>query len=95
MTEDDILGVDWKSSSGSAPRNAAGTRVPTLVLTANCSWLVVPSEVVYDHLAATDKTYAAVEGALHDFRACKPAYGDTKKRAFDFVASWLSKSGRF
>jgi acetyl esterase/lipase len=95
VTEDDILGVDWQSSNGSAPRNAAGTRVPTLVLTANCSWLVVPSEIVYDHLAAVDKTYTAVDGALHDFTACKPAYGDTKKRAFDFVDSWLAKPGRF
>ncbi len=95
LTEDDILGVDWKSSNSSAPRNAEGTKVPTLVLTANCSWLVVPSEIVYGHLAASDKTYAAVDGALHDFTACEPAYGDTKKRAFDFVDTWLSKSGRF
>jgi hypothetical protein len=93
LTEDDILGVDWKSSSGSAPRNAAGTKVPTLELTANCSWLVVPSEIIYDHLAARDKSYVAVEGALHVFSACKPTYGDTKKRAFDFVDSWLAKSG--
>jgi hypothetical protein len=50
---------------------------------------------MFDHLAAKDKTFAAVEGALHNFTPCKPEFGDTKKRAFDFMDSWLSKPGRF
>jgi hypothetical protein len=95
ITEDDILGVDWKSSNTSTPLSAEGVTSPTLVLTMSCFQFVVPSEIVFDHLAATDKTFAAVEGADHTFDPCKPEYGDTKKRAFDFVDRWLDKPGRF
>jgi hypothetical protein len=94
-TEDDILGVDWKSSLRSTPGSAEGITVPTLVLAMSCFQFIVPDEIIYDHLAAKDKTYAAVEGALHNFGPCKPDYGDTKKRTFDFVDNWLSKPGRF
>jgi hypothetical protein len=56
---------------------------------------VVPGEIIFDHLGAKDKTYAAVEGATHLFNACRPEYGDTAKRTFDFVDAWLGRPGRF
>ena len=92
---DDITGVDWKSSITSTPANAESITAPILILTMSCSHSVVPGEIVFDHLAAKDKSYAAVEGAGHDFTACKPLYGDTQKRAFDFVDHWLAQAGRF
>ena len=95
FTEDDILGVEWKSSIRSTPNSAEGITVPTLIMTMSCFYLVVAGEIAYDHLAAQDKTYVAVEGAGHGFTPCKPEYGDTKKRTFDYVASWLAKPGRF
>jgi hypothetical protein len=95
ITADDVVGVDWKSSMRSTPGNAEGITVPTLVMTMTCNLLVVPDEIIYDHVAAKDKTFAAVEGALHGFTPCKPEYGDTQKRLFDFVDDWLSKPGRF
>ena len=60
-----------------------------------CHYLVVPGEIIFDHLAAKDKTYATVEGATHGFQPCQPQYGDTVKRTFDFVDNWLSRPGRF
>jgi hypothetical protein len=95
ITEDDIVGVDWRSAVDSAPGNAYGVSVPTLVLTMGCHYLMVPGELIYDRLASKDKTYATVEGATHGFGPCKPEYGDTTKRTFDFVDEWLSKDGRF
>jgi hypothetical protein len=95
ITEDDIVGVDWRSAYDSAPGNAYGIAAPTLVLAMGCHYLIVPAEIVYDRLASTDKTYAAVEGATHGFAPCKPEYGDTTKRTFDFVDEWLSTDGRF
>jgi hypothetical protein len=95
ITADDILGVDWKSSITSTPTNAENINAPSLVLTMSCYHAVVPGEIVFDHLAAKDKSYVAVEGAGHDFAACKPEYGDTKKRTFDFVDRWLAEGGRF
>lgn len=95
MTADDIVGVDWHSAMTSSPANAEGITVPSLVLTMGCHYLVVPGEIIFDHLGSKDKTYATVEGATHGFRPCEPRYGDTMKRTFDFTDQWLSAEGRF
>jgi hypothetical protein len=55
----------------------------------------VASEIVYDHIAAKDKTIAGVEGSEHFFVPCGAQYGDTKARLFDYVADWMRKPGRF
>ncbi|MEY9999067.1 alpha/beta hydrolase [Sinorhizobium fredii] len=94
ITADDIVGLDWASSYTSTPANAEGVSVPALVLTMSCHYLVVPGEIIFDHLSSKDKTYAAVEGATHLFKPCRPEYGDTVKRVFDFVDGWLGKEGR-
>ncbi len=95
ITADDIVDVDWRSAMTATPANAEGIKVPSLVLTMGCHYLVVPGEIIFDHLAAKDKTYATVEGAVHVFTPCGTQYGDTVKRTFDFVDGWLSKPGRF
>ncbi|MCP3729863.1 alpha/beta hydrolase [Sphingomonas sp. MG17] len=95
ITADSITGVDWASAFTSAPANARGITVPALVLTMSCHYLLVSGELTFDALASRDKSYAAVEGATHLFTPCRPQYGDTVKRSFDFVDSWLSKPGRF
>lgn len=95
ITADDIVGVDWTSAYESPVGNAAGIKVPTLVMAMGCHYLMVPAEKIYDNLAARDKTYAAIEGATHIFTPCKPEYGDTNKRTFDYVDEWLMGPGRF
>jgi hypothetical protein len=95
ITADDIVGVDWESSMDSGPGNAQGIRQPVLVMTMTCHYLIVPGEVLFDHLASKDKTYVAVEGATHGFSPCKPEYGDTTKRTFDYIDRWLNQPGRF
>ncbi|MBC2666102.1 hypothetical protein H7F51_11295 [Novosphingobium flavum] len=95
VTADDIVGIDWRSGMRTTPGSAESITVPSLILTMTCFHFVVPGEIVFDHLAAKDKTYAAVEGATHNFTPCKPQYGNTRKATFDFVDAWLSKPGRF
>lgn len=95
MTADDIIGVDWGSSYTSAPSNAEGITVPALVLTMGCHYLIVPGEIIYEHLSSSDKTYASVEGATHGFYPCRDEYGDTVARTFDFVDRWTREDGRF
>ena len=95
ISEDDIVGVDWKSAFDSGPGNAYGINRPTLVLAMGCHYLMVPGELYYDRLPAKDKTMTVIEGATHGFTACKPQYGDTTKRTFDYLDEWLSKAGRF
>jgi hypothetical protein len=95
LTDDGVVGVVWKSANTGTPAQAEGVSVPTLVMTDTCFQFVVSSEIVYDHLAAKDKTLAGTEGSEHEFTPCAPQYGDTKKRLFDFVADWLGQPGRF
>lgn len=95
ITADDIVGVDWRSAALTTPGNAEGITVPSLVMVMSCHYMIVPGEIAFDHLAAKDKTFAAVEGAVHTFTPCKPEYGNTVKRLFDFVDGWLDKPGRF
>jgi pimeloyl-ACP methyl ester carboxylesterase len=95
VTEDNVLGVQWRSTPNSMQGNVEGIRVPTLFLAATCSQELVLLEIGYDHSAAKDKEFVGVEGADHGYHPCKPEYGNTYKRAFDYMDSWLSKPGRF
>jgi hypothetical protein len=94
MTEDSITGIDWSSSSSSSISNIEGITVPTLIMAMSCHYFLVPDEIMFDHSGAKDKEYVLVEGASHTFTPCRPEYGDTEKRLFDYMASWLSADGR-
>lgn len=91
ITEDSIEGVDWKSSATSVPSNIEGVTVPTLIAAMGCHYFVVPSELFFERSGAKDKQYIAVEGATHMFTPCKPEYGDTRKRLFDYVDGWIAE----
>ncbi|RYY26900.1 MAG: hypothetical protein EOP62_09075 [Sphingomonadales bacterium] len=95
ITADNITGMDWASAFTSTPGAAQGITVPALVLSMSCHYLLVPDEIIFEHLGSRDKSFAAVEGATHVFNPCKPEYGDTVKRTFDFIDRWLAKEGRF
>lgn len=95
MTEDNVVGVKWRSTANSMQGNLEGIRSPTLIMGATCATEFVLLEIGFDHSAAQDKEYVGVEGADHNFRPCKPEYGDTYKRAFDYMDDWLGKPGRF
>jgi len=91
ITEDSIKGVDWRSSANSAVGNVENITIPTLVMAGTCAIHVVPLETVFDHSIAKDKEFVGVEGANHGFQPCRPEFGDTRKKAFDYVEAWLNK----
>lgn len=95
LTADDVIGLDWGSSMVGTPAQAELVSVPALIMTDTCFQFVVPSEIVLDHLAAKDKTLVGVEGSEHEFTPCRPEFGDTKRRLFDFVSAWLGAARRF
>lgn len=95
LTETTVNGVSWRSTPNSVPGNVEGIHVPTLVMGATCAPHLVFSEIAYDRSAATDKTFVGLDGANHALQPCRPEYGDTSRRAFDYVDGWLSKPGRF
>ena len=63
-------------------------------MAATCAGHMPWLEIAFDHSPAADKAFVGVEGANHGFLPCKPEFGDTFKRAFDYVDSWLGKPGR-
>lgn len=95
MTRNSINGIDWASSSTSAPSNIEGIKVPVLIMSMTCHYFEVPDELLYDHAKTKDKELVYVEGAAHEYTPCRPEYGDTMKRTFDYMDGWLSKPKRF
>jgi len=95
VTEDGVTGVMWRSVPNSIPGNIQGIKVPSLFMAATCAPHLVFTEIAYDLSPARDKEFLGVDGANHEFRPCKPEYGDTAAHAFDYVDGWLMKAGRF
>jgi pimeloyl-ACP methyl ester carboxylesterase len=95
MTEDSITGIDWASSSTSAMSNIQGVTAPTVIVAMTCHYFLVPDEIIYNNSPAKDKQYVLLEGASHVFTPCRPEFGDTSKRLFDFLDDWISHPGRF
>jgi pimeloyl-ACP methyl ester carboxylesterase len=91
ITKNDIKGVDWRSSANSVPGNLENVTVPTLVMAGSCTIHMAPLEISFDHAAAKDKEFVVVEGGDHAFRPCRPEFGDTQKKTFDYVDRWLEK----
>lgn len=102
VREDGIDGVDWTSNINNGIGNAEGIHVPTLLMGMTGSWEYLAAEMIYDHLASTDKSLGFVEGASHMFFPDRDAeqyrgkkFGDTTKALFDYVDKWISMKGRF
>jgi pimeloyl-ACP methyl ester carboxylesterase len=93
-TEDNVVGVVWRSTANSIEGNLQGIQVPTLIMSGTCAPHLVLLEIAYDLSAAKDKTIVGLEGANHGLMPCRPEFGDTFKRGFDYVDSWLLQPGR-
>ena len=97
MSEDDITGVDWDSANSSTSTNVKGVTVPLLIMTMTGHYFLRPSEIVLDAAASADKTLVGNEGASHGITPCGPCgatptqFGDTVKRAYDYLDGWLAK----
>jgi pimeloyl-ACP methyl ester carboxylesterase len=91
ITAEDIKGVNWHSTGNSAEGNVENISVPTLVMAGSCYIHMVPLEIVFDRSVAKDKDFVVVEGANHTFQPCRPEFGDSQKRAMDYVDTWLQK----
>jgi hypothetical protein len=94
-------GVVWRSSRGSNPGNAEGISVPFLTMAMTGSFEMGSAEPIHEHLKSKDKTLVYVEGATHNYPACKACektpgqFGDTVKSTYDYADQWLNKPGRF
>jgi pimeloyl-ACP methyl ester carboxylesterase len=99
--EDSVHGIDWTSSYSSPPGNVEGITVPLLTMGMTGHWEYLAAETIFDHARSADKTLVFVEGATHLYTTCTACekypgqFGNTQKTTYDYVDSWLSKTGRF
>lgn len=97
VTEDDITGIDFRSSYASPIGNIEDISVPALFIGMTGSYEYLASEMIYDHARMEDKTIAFVRGASHMFAPEKKAerqpgeFGDTEKVLYDYMAEWLCR----
>jgi hypothetical protein len=96
-SEDDVQGIDWRTSNTSTPLNLEGVHVPLLIMAMTGHYWMVPGEIFLQHAASQDKELVFVEGASHNITPCAACeefpgqFGDTVKRTFDYVAGWISQ----
>jgi hypothetical protein len=99
--EDSVHGIDWSSSYSCPPGNVEGVTVPLLTMGMTGHWEYLAAETIHEHAKSADKTLVFVEGATHGYTTCTKCektpgqFGNTVKTTYDYVDSWLSKTGRF
>lgn len=99
--DQEVYGIDWKSSYSCPPGNVTYIHVPLLVMGMTAGWEYLASETIYDMAASKDKDIAFVEGATHIFRPdiskekYEGQFGDTECNLYNYVADWINKDNRF
>lgn len=97
VKEDEVVGVEWKSSYASPIGNIEDISVPALFVGLTGGYEYLASEMIYNHAKMEDKSIAFVEGASHMFFPNHAAektpgeFGDTEATLFDYMAKWLRK----
>ncbi|KAK8234915.1 hypothetical protein IWZ00DRAFT_447387 [Phyllosticta capitalensis] len=96
-----LSGIQWNSSHMVPIAAVQGIKVPLLTMGMTGHYEYLNAEKVYLNSGSNDTSIAFVEGANHDTSTCTECetypgeFGNTTKTAFDFVAGWLGREGRF
>ncbi|MDO4230455.1 MAG: DUF1749 domain-containing protein [Capnocytophaga sp.] len=93
--ETGFTGIDWESTHTSPVSNVKGINVPFLTVGLTGNWEYLNAEQLYLNAKSTDKDIVFIEGASHIVTPIDEKYGDTIKLTYDYIADWLSKTGRF
>ena len=97
ITEDDVLGVDWRSSYASPIGNIEHISAPALFIGLTGSYEYLASELIYNRAAMPDRTIAFVHGADHMFAPNRRAekfpgeFGDTEGVLYEAMARWMDR----
>ena len=95
--EDDVTGVDWASSNTSTLPNIKGVTAPLLIEVMTGHYFLRPGEMILEAAGSSSKEMVGIEGASHGIVPCVPCgatptqFGDTVKRAYDYLDGWLAK----
>jgi hypothetical protein len=88
--------IDHCSTNNSTTCAVASISVPTLVAAMGGYHLVRDQETIYERSIARDKDFIVVEGAEHNYNACKECektpgqYANSLKNLFDYIARWTT-----
>ncbi|KAJ9308705.1 hypothetical protein DTO217A2_1947 [Paecilomyces variotii] len=99
--ETSFTGIQWNSSHMVPIQAVPGIKVPLLTMGMTGHWEYLNAEKIYLNSGSNDTTICFVEGAQHTIDTCTECetypgeYGDTTKTAYDYMANWLGKEGRF
>ncbi|KAK8152604.1 hypothetical protein IWX90DRAFT_473745 [Phyllosticta citrichinensis] len=98
---DSVAGIQWNSSHVVPVAAVQGIRVPLLAMGMTGHYEYLNAEKVYLNSGSNDTSIAFVEGANHDTSTCTECesypgeFRNTTVTAFNHVAQWLVKQGRF
>jgi hypothetical protein len=89
--------IDHCSTNNSTTCAVASISVPTLVAAMGGYHLVRDQEIIYERSIANDKDFIVVEGAEHNYTACRECektlgqYANSLKNLFDYIAKWTTE----
>ncbi|RAL00150.1 uncharacterized protein BO80DRAFT_476736 [Aspergillus ibericus CBS 121593] len=98
---DGFEGIVWNSSQTAPLGNIGGVTVPLLNMGMTGHYEYLNAEKLHLAAGSKDAAIAFVEGAQHTIVTCTECesypgeFGNTLYTAYNFMAEWLSKEGRF
>lgn len=99
---DGFRGLDFASSQFAPSASIKGVTVPLLNMGMTGHWEYLNAEKIHvNAVRSNDTAIAFVEGATHELGTCTECesypgeFGHTMQTAYDYMAGWLAKSGRF
>ncbi|XRM47144.1 hypothetical protein ABZX51_010144 [Aspergillus tubingensis] len=98
---DGFEGIVWNSSQTAPLGNIGGVTVPLLNMGNTGHYEYLNAEKLHLAAGSKDAEIAFVEGAQHTIVTCTECetypgeYGNTLYTAYNYMAEWLSKEGRF
>ena len=96
-----FTGIHWNSSHMVPIQAVPGIKVPLLTMGMTGHWEYLNAEKIYLNSGSNDSSICFVEGAQHTIDTCTECetypgeYGNTTDTAFNYMAAWLGKEGRF
>lgn len=97
VTEDEVKGIEWRSSYATPIGNVELISVPALIMGMTGSYEYLAAEMLWQHAHMKDKSIAFVRGAGHNFTPNHNAektpgeFGDTEGALFRYAGSWLEE----
>ena len=88
--------MDHCSTNNSTTCAVSSIAVPTMIAAMGGYHLIRDQEIMFERSAARDKDFIVIEGAVHNYTACKECettsgqYGNALKNLFDYIQKWAN-----